>query len=649
MSRGEVERKQTDPKLVEMYLGGKGIATRLLWDRVPPGVEPFSPDNPLIIAAGLLTGTMVPGANRACIVYKSPVTDSHTYSNVGGFWAAEMKHAGYDFMVISGKSPAPVYLWINDGQVEIRDASHLWGKDTRETQRLIREELGKDKAQILCIGPAGENKVYLSTIEHGNGASASRGGGGAIMGDKNLKAIAVYGTRDVSVANTPKLIELGDQILSRTGPIRTAIFEDYAKTLVQWLADLGSFGNFDEKTLSDLQPYTQNMAKMTQDFVDKARSREVACYNCGLRCKHVYPAPDGGYTFLKCVPWVNPVTSSQIFDCSFILRFHNLCEKYGLDSSSLANILNFAIDLYQKGILTREDTGMHLEWGNDKVILSLMEKIAQRDGVGDVLANGVYRAAQQIGRGAEQYAYHTKKLEMIPSYIIGPHSVFRQMISDKAGDVTRLDSTALTLVWRDSKEEREKLINSGFFSYPKRFEQFFRDGIDLSGQDYEALCQFVAYDEETWTLADCAGICMFWSTFFWLPPIGSRAVLADLIAYATGMDIGETEATKIAKRIVTLVRAYHVRDGLRKKDDVASAPPYTFDRDPPPPYPKLSRQTTEKWVDRFYEIKGLDKEGIPTRQTLQELDLDDVRQDLEQRGILAAEEIKQKDSVLPSP
>jgi len=230
LSQGSIEKEETDSGLDETYLGGKGTNARILWDRVPPDIEPFSPDNLLIFGTGVLTGTLVPSANRAIITFKSPVTGMHSHSAMGGFWGAELKRAGYDTIIIRGKAATPVYLWVNDDKVELRDASHLWGKGTHETQRLIREELANDNVQTVCIGPAGENKVYAASIEHSIGVSASRAGVGAIMGDKNLKAIVVYGTKDVNIAKPAELVELCDQILSRTDRVRE-VLENYATSI----------------------------------------------------------------------------------------------------------------------------------------------------------------------------------------------------------------------------------------------------------------------------------------------------------------------------------------------------------------------------------------------------------------------------------
>jgi len=633
LSQGKIEKRQVDPKLVEAYLGGKGTGIKLLWDRVPPEVDALSPDNIFIIGAGTLTGTVVPGASHTCITYKSPVTNTYCYSNIGGFLGTELKHAGYDTIVIAGKSPTPVYLWINNDQVEIRDASHLWGKDTRETHRIIREELKNDKVQMIYIGPAGENKVYYASVEHNFGASASRGGTGTIMGDKNLKAIAVYGTKDISIADPSKLMPLCEHVLSRLDTTRKRIVEASGYTYVRAILRIGDLGYFSGTITPELKQEVKDMGVKAQEYINRTRVREVACANCGLRCKHEYLTPDGEYTFMKCTHWFHPMAATQLLDMDFAMAWANLCEKYGLDTSTMATCVAFAIDLYQKGILTKEDTdGMHLEWKNPEVALALVEKTARREGIGDLLANGTYRAAQQIGKGAEDYAVHSKKLDL-PMYGIyhDPHFSLVTAINEK-GDPEMLDSGILTFLFGRPREEKEAYIKAGWFPYPKELEEYFLAGHDATEASIrEGFCQFVAYDQEQYDLADSVGFCRFWLQYWLYPSINTRTLLADFISATTGMDIDETEATKIAKRIVNLVKAYHVREGLRRKDD--TLPKHAFKGSISPHTGKVDPAAFDQLIGRFYEIRGWDSEGIPTKETLQELGLDYVSQDLERRGI----------------
>ena len=357
LTRGEVTRIPTDPKLNRDYLGGKGIGARLFWDRVPPETDPFSPDNLLIITTGVLVGTSAPTANRACISFKSPQTNLFTYSVIGGQWAAELKHAGYDTVVISGKSPTPVYLWINDDQVELRDASHLWGKDTFETRLLLRKELKNDRLPILSIGPAGENRVYAASIEHNDYSSASRLGGGAISGDKKLKAIVVHGSKDINIAKPAEFFELSDWLINRAVNKRLVSENAYRSGPIRSIkCDTGWFGNADERP-----DEFENYGEIHFDYVDKHLMRdhliEPACDNCPYPCRKLpFPLPDGRVRFYKdCISFAFSF-ACKITDVTFALKCYDLAVGYGLDTLSTGKLIGFAIDLYQKGILTKEDT-----------------------------------------------------------------------------------------------------------------------------------------------------------------------------------------------------------------------------------------------------------------------------------------------------
>jgi aldehyde:ferredoxin oxidoreductase len=634
LSSGNIEKSQGDRELYERYLGGKGTNARTLWERVGPEVEPFSPDNPLIIGAGVLTGTIVPSANRAVVTFRSPQTGLHHYSGIGGFWPPELKRAGYDTLIVSGRSPAPVYLWIDDDKTEIRDASHLWGKGTHETKRLIREELNSQDVQVICIGPAGENSVYGASIEDGTGSSASRGGPGAVMGDKRLKAIAVRGTKDIHVAKPSRLAELCNSILDRTGPLRD-FYEAFSQELNIYEMYIAYFGNLNETIAEanpDLQEAIATSAERCQAFIDTRRLREMSCYNCGIRCKQAFRRPDGGVSFCKCQSWWAFMFNCKLIDYDFALESFFLCEQYGLDSVSVARYVAFPIDLYQNGILTRQDTdGMHLEWANPEVAFSLIEKIARREGIGDVLANGNYEAARQIGKGAEEYVHHSKKAEQIiaAATFFAPYGALLLGISDK-GDATRNMGNFGGLYWNTGRQQ--EYVDSGYSLYPEEYEKYLLTEFDYVGDNPEPSCQIAAYDEESYCITDVTGLCNFWSAFMPDQPIHTRSLKADLISCITGMDIDEDGLTRIARRVINLVRACNIRLGLTRNDD--TVPKIFFKRTPFPPLQTLDPDKFGKHIDRFYEIRGWTGEGVPTRDTLAQLDLDFVSESFERSGII---------------
>ncbi|MBI4186197.1 MAG: aldehyde dehydrogenase [Chloroflexi bacterium] len=630
LTAGTVEKKSADPKLYESYLGGKGINIKLFWDRVSPEVEPFSPENLLIISAGLLTGTPAPAGNHGCISYKSPLTKFFASSSIGGFWPAELRHAGYDTVVFSGKSPRPVYLWINNDQAELRDAAHLWGKDTKETQSLIQKELKNDKVQVLCIGSAGENMNTAATIQHGSTHSASRGGPGAIMGDKNLKAVAVFGTKDVSIARPAEFMKFCDIIMEKSESLRNYYSKkthrtgEFAQEFMNW----GVFGNVD-KMPADFE----HIEARQTEFVSKYLVREPACYNCPFKCLATIAHPDVGPVTLKCTSWWSFMCASKLLDLDFSVRCLDMCFRYGLDHLSAANRIAFAIALYQNGILTKEDTdGLVLEYGNPEVAYALIEKMARREGIGDILADSVAEAARRIGKGAEKYAFHIKNLEIKFHSYFSPYFAFTTAIGDRA-DTNCAGTGSMTPEGISFGMPIHEYVQRGFSPFPDDWEKFLY--VDYS-VNYEGLAEVAYYGENLKTLTDLLGICWNPSGFWPFTAIKLDSMLG-LLSSATGTDFDEAQAFKIAARVRGLIQAYNVRLGLRRKDDTV---PEKFFQQEVVGYQKkkglkkLDHDKFEEQLDKHYQMKGWNNDAIPTAETLDKLGLSYVRQDLEKRGIL---------------
>ncbi len=623
LSTGKSDKTEVDTTAREMYLGGRGTNTKLFWDRVPPETVPYSCDNLLIFGVGVLTGSSAPGANRTILTTLSPQTNLQTYSSLGGFWGAELKHAGYDNLIISGKSSKPVYLWINDDKAEIRDADHLWGKDVRETTKIIRDELKQNRVQVLSIGQAGENRVLAATIEHGSGTGASRAGVGAVMGDKKLKAIAVYGTKDIHIARPTEFHELCEHILKKTDGIR-AYFDRISYETHEWFMNNWAWGNLGQRRPFD------NAGKYHEDFVKEFSTRTEGCYNCALACKVNILLPEGEYCSVKCQSWFSFMFAVKARDLLFNARCTNLCEKYGLDTISTACNIAFAIDLFERGILTKVDTqGEDLEWENQDLALSLIGKIARREGIGDILADGVYEAARQIGRGAIKYAYHIKKLEMIAFQPSNPYRALRTAVTDRL-DMTRAESSAVLWAMENTPKWKHEYIKAGYFHYPKEFEKPFVEKYVGLGRDYEKIVPFTSRDVDTNAIADSSGVCIFWTGFWLYPPISVDDQI-NLISYATGMDLDEAKAIMIARRINALTRAYNVRRGISRKADI-KIPKRFFRETPAPPDVKLDHKKFNTMISSYYKLRGWNYKGIPGRKELERLGLHDVRQDLEQRG-----------------
>lgn len=628
LSTGNVERSEVDRQLYADYLGGRGIASKLMWDRVPPEVHPFSPDNLLIFNIGLLVGTICPGANRTILTTRSPQNSLQTYSSMGGFFGVELKLSGYDSLIINRKADRPVYLIIQDDRVELRDAAHLWGKDTFETQRIIKQELGDAELQVVCIGPAGENRTYCASIEHANGTSASRAGVGAVMGDKKLKAIAVRGSKDVRIARPNEYGELCERLLERARKQKEWV-DDISRNQIDKMARIKLKGNMEPETMDlDWDSAGDAHAK----FLEEHRARRPSCFNCQIGCRQAVRLPGTGYGYLKCVSHCAYTSAFKIADFAFNFRAYELTERLGMDSISAAALGAFAIDLYEKGIIDKGDTaGLHLEYGNEVLALTLIEQIARRQGIGDVLANGVVEAARAIGRGAEEHIVQIKKLEQSSSPFQVPYTAFASALADRP-DLTRLITYVPQHLFKKSKQFRESYVNSEFWPYPKDFIKYVWADHDPTGGDFERMAAMMSFDRDEIHLSDCTGVCTFWTDFWAYSPIKGREQ-AELISYATGMDVNEEEVLHIAARSGALLRAYNVILGLRRQDDCV---PDKFYRQPVTgQYPALDRQKFDRLVDEYYRLRGWDANGIPTPESLAVLQLDYVANELERRGIYA--------------
>ena len=624
LTSGTLKKNDSEIEHFKKFLGGRGIATKMFVERVSPDTTPFSPDNPLVFSAGLLTGTLAPSANRTALVTRSPQTGLLTYSTIGGFWGPEFKQAGYDTLFIAGISESPAYLFIKDDLVELRDASHLWGKNVPETKQILRKELKQNKIQILCIGPAGENKVFSSSIEHTMGAGAHRAGVGAVMGHKKLKAIVVYGTKDIHVANPAELRKTCDYIISKTDLIK----EYWDKWPVKnglWHFNEAMHGNYEEKVIFE------DAEKTLTNFENAYKTRPASCFNCGVGCKSIISLPEGQYASIKCQSYFNFMFAIKICDIHFSVRCFKLCENYGLDVISTAYLTGFAIDLYQKGIITQADTGgLELKWQDRKAAFRMIEKIAKREDIGDILANGIVEASKEIGKSAEEHAYHVKKLEPIP-YTIDPYSSLLSSVGDKP-DQTRsegfIPSEGLEYY---STEWRKRYVKDGYFSYPEALKADFENEYGGRDNDYEKIVPFASYDIDKNNLADCTGVCIFWTGFWQYNPIMVEDHLK-LIEYTTGIHMDEEKAMNAAKRTGIITRAYNAMTGISRKDDTIHQRFFVKPSDREEPI--IDRQKFNKMISRFYKLRAWNDDGIPSAEELDRLGLQNIRLKLEQKRLL---------------
>ena len=636
LSRGSIERIATDPKETELYLGGLGTNAKILWDRVPPEVEPFSPDNVLIFAAGLLCGTPATGCNRTIVSTISPQTKLMAFSMMGGFFAPELKYAGYDKIILSGKSPELVYLWIKDDKVEIRDASHLHGKGSVETAEILRQELKEPKAQVAAIGLAGENRIFFASIEQGR-SSASRGGIGAVMGDKGVKAIVVRGTKDINLAQPPEFLELCNEVMEYI-KFRN---ENPIKGVMPILAGLGSP---QEMKVHDEKWHTENfmwgnsrtrrkdfwndeIAKDWMETMETMRTRLISCFNCPMTCGATISPPGKSTYMMKCFTKLT-YTMAAMSDLEFGLGIAQSATEYGLDGFSAPQVMAFALELYEDGILTDKDLP-DLPEDNEGRFYYLLDMIVKREGIGDVLANGTYWAAKEIGNGAEAYAHNTiKKHEQLPLKLSMLNPIYFLMYATgEKINITQIEGQFPQAPF-PKKEHREKFTEDWIQVPDDKFKQYFIDW-ELRGDNSipyyptpEMCCEIVDWQERMHYIDDALGMCAGLSSFPLKPPYHIHNY-PKFISAGSGIEMDEEKLTLAAKRYRTLVRAINIRRGMRRKDD---APPANH-------WKKRFPELEKELLDTYYQYKGWNEQGIPTKEALNELGLNYVSEDFEKRGI----------------
>jgi len=621
LSRGNIERVETDPKLTELFLGGQGVNAKIIWDRVGPEVKPFDEGNLLIFGAGLLHGTPVIGCNRTSVNTINPMTGIFGHSTMGGFFGPEIKHAGYDRIIISGKAPKLVYLWIKNDKVEIRDASHLKGKTVRETTRLIKEELNEPFAQVACIGPAGENKVFTASLEH-NWNSAARGPG-PIMGDKMIKAIAVRGTKDINIAHPQELFELCLKM-------KKEMYE--SDGCGDWMAvdedDSFHHNNFSwGNSRTRIKNYwSEELQKRWTNWKYDHMDRQMGCYNCPKGCINVISWPGHPRFGYKCYG-KDTYHMAAFKELDYSYELLGYCQDYGLDSYSTPQTLALGIELYEAGILTDKDMPNFPTDPGDR-IKYLVEKVVHREGIGDILANGSWHAARQIGNGAEAFEHNTvKKMEQLPIKLGKLNPAYYLMIATgEKMAITQIEGSFPQDPIRDL-DERQKFVDRWDAVPSEIFKDIFMRWEKRNEMSVEDTCLVTDWNEAMHYVDDSTGLCGFVSSF--RGQFGGKTAFSfnnvpQIIKLATGMDMDKDKLWEICRRNRTLIRAINNRLGIRRVDD-----------DPPKDHWAVRDPELEaKMLDGYYDLRGFTKDGIPTKEELYKQGLDYVADELIQRGIL---------------
>jgi len=589
LSSGKTSAEDLNRQWTRMFIGGKGLGAKYLYEELKPRKDPLSQGNVFILVTGPLTGTTAPCSPKYAIFTKSPLTGTFLDSYMGGYLGAELKFAGFDAAIIKGKSEKPVYLWISDGEAEIRDAKDHWGLDTHESEKQIREELGDKEVKVAAIGPAGENLVKIACITVDLYRQAGRGGAGAVMGSKNLKAIAVRGHGEVNVPNIEGFIQLCKDITRND-----VLTEDN-----MWAKTDGTPGFLPMTQEGGILP-TRNFQMGVFEHANELDSaaikkemfvRRRACYGCPLGCGNITQVKRGPFagTVVEGPEYETLALSGsncQISNLEAIARYNLLCDKLGLDTISTGDAVAFAMECYEKKIITKKDTdGLELAFGNVEAYTKMPDLIAHRKAIGNILAEGVKRAAEKIGKGSERFAVHVKGLEY-PGY-------------EPRGSI------GMALAYATSDRGACHLR-----AWPADSEVFG----DMDPFTTEGKAQLVIDDQNLYCAKWSLVVCDFYA-------IGYENI-ARLCSAATGWKLSPADMQTMGERIWNLIRMFNVREGFTRKDDSL---PYRMSNDPlrggKADGHVVKPEDFHKMLDDYYELRGWDRDGCPTDKKLEELNL----------------------------
>ena len=609
LSNGKTDHAPLSKGILNDYLGGRGLNMRLLFPYLSKPGNPFDPESPIVMSPGLLCGIPSLGS-RMNITARSPESGYLGDSNIGGELGAEFKASGIDSLFIVGQSNAPVYLWIHDGEAEIRNATHLWGKDTVETQREIRQELDDDRVQIGCIGQAGENRVRFAGIRTGLKSSAGRTGMGAAMGAKRLKAVAVRGTQDIPLKDPAGFLENYQRIYSNLLQRRwvKALGRWGTPLLMQYSNDLG----FLRVRNNQLTTFGLQGKALEAEHLDQYSSGMVSCAGCPAHCRHRYHILTGPYagTMGEGPEYASIGSMGSTLgsgDLESAIYATELCNRYGIDTISTGSYIAWAMELYQRGIIDDSTVGYPLHWGDEKAITRLIHQIARREGFGDVLAEGV-RASEVFGTGASRFLLQIKNLPIEMTDERAPKSFALGMATATRGACHMRSRPSLDVIGLP-----ETLL-----------ENLYEGKVSSSYLDYGGKGRMVWWHERLNALCDALGVCRFLSVFS-SPHAPQAQQFSELLRRAFGKKYSSQDLWNVGERICTLERLILIGNGLGRPDD--TLPSRYFDepvQEGPAKGEFIDRLQFTQILDEYYDLHGWDKLGVPKESTLKHLGLNGI-------------------------
>ncbi len=618
LTSGDIDIKPIALEMRKKFLGGRGMDAYLVYNHVPKGADPLGPQNVSVISAGILGATCASASARTHVAAKSPLTGYFGSCNMGGFFAPELRWAGFDHLVIKGKAAKPVYLWVSNGAIEIRDAADLWGLGTFEAQEEIRRMHDDDEVQSLVIGPAGENMVRYANVMTSLKNAGGRSGMGAVLGSKNLKAVAARGTMDIEIAYPKEALAYDKEIIDGiTSTKLTKIMGSVGTMFIYGVTNstgLVRVKNFQENQLPDSE-------SIECENIEDVSIGTSGCFGCQIHCRHRYVIKEGEYagTLAEGPEYTSQGAFGAELGCrdfNTILVGNHLVNHYGIDTLEVGSMMAWAFECYEKGMITDEDTGgMKLEWGNHAIVPKLIGMISAREGIGDILAEGPLRAAKKIGKGSEKLLIQVKGMSNLHSDERPTPALALGIATGTRGSDHLRSRPAIDLYHLPEKVLRK------VYGQPTPY-----DGpLSSDFGSYEGKPRMVQWQEMVYMAVDCLGICKY-HTVFLSPNHLNFKEFSRLLKLNTGMDLSPLDVWTVAERAYNIERLFNIREGATKDDDWLS------DRYFDEPTPMGLDVVRGKTLDRekfaamraeYYDLHGWDEGGVPTRETLERLGIAD--------------------------
>ena len=628
LSTGKIEKRPIPLEVRKLFVGGRGLDAYLLFNHTEKGIDPLGPKNALIFSAGILGGTLASATSRTHVMAKSPLTDLLGSANMGGFFAPEMRWAGFDHLVIKGKAEKPVYLWIHNGEIEIRDASNVWGKTVTETQWALREELGDEDVKFAVCGPAGENLVRYANVMTGIKNSGGRTGMGAVMGSKNLKAIAVRGTMDIKIAYPLDALDYNERFVKQITTAKVNQTQGTLGTPFIWGAT-NSWGGVRTRNFQYNQ--CENADDIEPERLDEIAAETmgpyhmVSCFGCQVHCRAQYKIPSGPYAgrYDEGPEYTSQGAFGGEPDCKSaetLLTCNHLVDQWGVDNLEVGSLISWAMELYEEGILTSKDTdGLDLRFGNDEALIEMIRRITFREGwLGDTLAEGGIRAANKIGKNSIKYLVHVKGMNNLHSDERATPGLALNIATSSRGSDHLRSRPAIDLYHLPVDVLRRIYSNPVPYDGPLSSEH----------TSYVGKSWMVFWQENCYMGVDSMGICKYHTTFLGAT-LPNFEDWSKVLYYNTGLEMSAKEIWDAAERCNNLERMFNLREGLIR--DNPEKGDNLVDRYYDEPCRRgapdvigstIDREKFKKMIDEFYEHHGWDENGVPKPETLKRLGLD---------------------------